>query len=163
MTARAASHPLEPRELEALLAALDDEHRALATYEQTLRDFGDVLPFRNIRRSEARHVAALERLCRRHGVAVPANPWHGKVERYRTLTEACAAGVRAEEANDALYERLFASTRRPDLLRVYRNLASASQQRHLAAFRRCVERSQVGRTAIGPCKRVRSAADRRGR
>jgi hypothetical protein len=46
----------------------------------------------------------------------------------------------AEVANAALHERLLASTDRSDILAVFRNLRDASQQRHLPAFRRCVER-----------------------
>jgi len=46
----------------------------------------------------------------------------------------------ADVANAALYERLMASTGRSDILAVFRNLRDASQERHLPAFRRCVER-----------------------
>ncbi len=134
-----------------MLEALDDEHRAWATYDQVVRDFGDVLPFRNIRRAEARHIAALENLCLRYGVPIPANPWPGRVARYGTLAEACAAGVDAEVENAALYERLLACTGRPDMLRVFRNLQRASQERHLLAFRRCIARQQ-GAAGAG-CRR----------
>jgi hypothetical protein len=160
VTGRGRQVALTDAERAGLLATLDDEHRALATYDAVLRDFGDVLPFRNIRRSEARHIAALETLCRRHGVAIPDNPWHGRTERHGSLAEACAAGVAAELANAALYERLFASTKRLDLLRVYRHLAAASQQRHLPAFRRCMARLQ-GAQRQGPCggRAARCAGD----
>lgn len=40
----------------------------------------------------------------------------------------------------ALYDRLMASTRREDLLAVFRNLRDASQERYLPAFRRCCAR-----------------------
>ena len=74
------------------------------------------------------------------GTPAPANPWPGRVERYPTLHDACVAAVAAEIANAALYERLLASTTRPDILAVFGNLQEASQQRHLRAFQRCVER-----------------------
>ena len=131
---------LNEREIAALHAALDDEHHAWATYDQVIRDFGLVRPFSNIRDAEARHVDALLGLFERYGVPVPANPWPGRVERYPTLHDACIAAVAAEVANAALYERLLASTIRPGIVAVFGNLQEASQQRHLRAFRRCVER-----------------------
>ena len=41
--------------------------RALATYDQAIRDFGPVRPFINIREAEARHAAALINLFERAG------------------------------------------------------------------------------------------------
>lgn len=137
---------LRDPEVEGLLAALDDEYRARAIYGQVLEDFGrDVLPFANIVESEGRHIEALLTLFRRYGVGVPDDPWPGAVERYVSVADACRAGVEAEIENAALYERLFASTNREDVLAVYRNLHAASQQNHLPAFRRCAERQGPGR------------------
>jgi len=136
--------PLTASEVDALHAALDDEYRAWATYDQVIADFGDVPPFSNIREAEARHIEALQSLYARYGLPVPENPWPGKVLRYASLQEACAAGVAAEIENAALYERLLASTQRPDILTVFRNLEEASQQRHLPAFRRCAQRESQG-------------------
>lgn len=131
---------LNNSEIAALHAALDDEHHAWATYDQVIRDFGLVRPFSNIRDAEARHIDALAGLFERYGVPIPTNPWPGRVKRYPTLHEACVAAVEAEIDNAALYERLLASTIRPDILAIFRNLQEASQQRHLRAFRRCAER-----------------------
>jgi len=131
---------LDESEISALHAALDDEYQAWATYDQVIRDFGLVRPFSNIRDAEARHIDALLGLFERYGVPVPTNPWPGRVERYPSLHEACVAAVAAEIANAALYARLLASTTRPDILAVFGNLQEASQQRHLRAFQRCVER-----------------------
>lgn len=131
-------------EVHALREALDDEHRAWATYDQVLRDFGEIPPFSNIRDAEARHIEALRNLFDRYGLPVPENPWPGKVERFASVREACEAGVTAEIANGALHERVLASTQRPDILTVFRNLQEASQQRHLQAFQRCTERGFGG-------------------
>jgi len=131
---------LDESEISALHAALDDEYQAWATYDQVIRDFGLLRPFSNIRDAEARHIDALLGLFERYGVPVPTNPWPGRVERYPSLHEACVAAVAAEIANAALYARLLASTTRPDILAVFGNLQEASQQRHLRAFQRCVER-----------------------
>lgn len=135
---------LNEMEVRALKEALDDEYRAWATYDQVIADFGEVLPFVNIREAEARHIGALCGLFDRYGLAVPENTWPGNVTRYASLQEACAAGVAAEIDNSALYQRLLASTQRPDVLAVFRNLQEASQQRHLPAFRRCLERAPGG-------------------
>ena len=70
--------------------------------------------------------------------------WPGKVTRYADLQEACQAGVAAEIENGALYDRLLATTQRPDIVTVFRNLREASQERHLPAFRRCAERGGRG-------------------
>ena len=131
---------LNDREIAALREALDDEYNAFSTYDQVIADFGEVRPFLNIRGAEARHIDALLGLFGRYNVRPPANQWPGKVDRYPSIRDACAAAVEAEIANAALYERLLASTGRSDILMVFRNLRDASQERHLAAFRRCVER-----------------------
>ncbi len=135
---------LSSREVAALRDALDDEYQAWATYDQVIADFGEVMPFVNIRDSEARHIEALSALFRTYGVPIPTNAWPGKVPRYGSVREACDAGVAAEVANGALYARLLAATRRPDILTVFQRLQEASQQRHLPAFRRCAERGGDG-------------------
>ena len=128
---------LSEAEIRVLDEALDDEYKAWAIYDQVIADFGEVRPFSNIREAEARHIQALLGLFARYGLAVPDNPWPGKVERYASLQAACEAGVAAEVANAELYDRLLGATRRPDILVVLRNLQAASQQRHLPAFQRC--------------------------
>ena len=135
---------LSEAEIHALNEALDDEYHAWATYDQVIADFGEVPPFSNIREAEARHIEALYTLFAHYGLAVPENPWPGKVARYTSLQAACAAGVSAEIANGEMYERLLGSSQRPDIIRVLRNLQEASQQRHLAAFQRCAQRSAGG-------------------
>ena len=131
-------------EIRALHEALDDEYQAWTTYDQVIADFGEVRPFINIRDAEGRHIEALRTLFSRYGLPLPANPWPGKVPRYASVREACEAGVVAEVANGALYERLLSSTQRADILEVFRNLQEASQQRHLAAFQRCAQRTAGG-------------------
>ena len=130
---------LTEAETEALREALDDEYRAWATYDQVIADFGETPPFSHIRDAEARHIEALRNLFARYGVPVPENPWLGRMERYASVQEACAAGVAAEVANAALYDRLLAATQHADILAVFRNLREASQERHLRACERCVQ------------------------
>lgn len=127
---------LTAEEVRALHDALDSVQKAWATWSQVLRDLGDVRPFSNIVDTDARHLEALARLFARFDVPVAPNPWDGRVPRFSSRADACRAGIATEEANADLYERLLDSTRRADLLTVFRNLQSASQERHLPAFRR---------------------------
>lgn len=149
---------LTKREVADLLDAIDDEYKARATYHQVIADFGDLRPFVNIVQAEQRHIDALVVLFERYGVPVPEDPWPSRVPRYGSLAEACRAGVEAEVENAALYDRVLEGTRRPDVLTVYRNLQRASQENHLPAFRRCVERRGMG---VGPGGRGRGPGPRR--
>lgn len=138
--------PLNEAERDALAAALDDEYKAHETYQQVIHDFGPVRPFVNIVEAEARHNSVLRALFEHCGIIPsPENHWAGKAPRFASVDDACVAGVQGEIDNIALYDRLFASTQRPDILDVFQSLRSASQDRHLPAFQRCVERGGMGR------------------
>jgi hypothetical protein len=150
---------LNSTEIRALREALEDEYLSWATYDQVVRDFGEVRPFVNIREAEARHIAALRRLFQTYGLDIPDNPWPGKAARYGSLQEACEAGVTAEISNGEMYERLLSATERPGILAVFRKLQEASQQRHLPAFRRGAQRG--GGTGRG-CGGGRRQRDGRG-
>lgn len=136
-------------DISVLRTALDDEYHSWATYDQVTTDFGEVRPFSHIRDAEARHIDMLCTLFSRYGLAIPQNQWPGKVVRYGSLHAACEAGVAAETANGRMYERLISQTLQPDILTVLRNLQAASQQRHLVAFQRCLERLAAGRGGRG--------------
>ncbi len=137
-------NPLTDAENRALHEALDDEYRAWATYDQVIADFGEAPPFSNIRESEARHIEALRTLFARYAVAIPENPWPGRIDRYANRQAACEAAVAAEIANVGMYDRLLTAIGHPDILAVLRTLQEASQQRHLPAFRRCAQGSAAG-------------------
>jgi hypothetical protein len=128
---------LDDFEVQALQEALDDEFRSWATYDQVIADFGDVLPFANIREAEARHIEALRMLHLRYQLPWPTNPWPGKVERYPDVRSACVAAVAAEIANGEMYSRLLAGIKHTDIQLVLRRLQEASEQRHLVAFQAC--------------------------
>ena len=134
---------LSTPEVEALREALDDEYKAWTTYDQVIQAFGPIRPFINIRDSESRHINALCQIYRDYGLMPPDNTWIGKAPRYDSVKLACAAAVQAEIDNADLYQRIMASTERPDILNVFRNLRDASQQRHLPAFRRCLQRQPM--------------------
>ena len=155
------------RETDDLLAALDDEYKARATYRQVLADFGDVRPFSNIVEAEQRHIDALLVLFERYGIAVPDDPWPGQAPRFSSFEEACQAGVQDEIDNAALYDRVLAGTERDDLLNTYRNLQRASQENHLPAFERHAQRGGggggQGAGGKGPGGQGRGGARRRHR
>jgi hypothetical protein len=124
-------------EVQGLLRALNDEYHAYAVYGTVIRNLGAVRPFTNVQVSEARHISSLVTLFKRYGVLVPANPWTGVAVTAATVQQACALGTSAEIDNVALYDGLFASTSRSDILTVYRALRSTSQTQHLLSFQRC--------------------------
>mgnify|MGYP003530464339 CR=1 FL=1 len=154
---------LTDREIEDLLAALDDEYKARATYRQVLADFGDVRPFSNIVEAEQRHIDALLVLFERYGIEVPEDPWPGQAPRFSSIEEACQAGVQDEIDNAALYDRVLAGTERDDVLATYQNLQRASQENHLPAFERHAQRGQRGGGGGGGRGTGDAGPDGRGR
>lgn len=131
--------PLEPgaldqAEVDALVEAINDEYKALATYQKVVDTFGAVQPFVSIMRAEQQHIAALERLFVRYDVEIPVNDWYDRVPTFDSVAAASAAGVQAEIDNAALYDRLFAAVDEPDIVQVFTRLRDASQYNHLPAF-----------------------------
>lgn len=132
--------PLDARTIDALREALEDEYRARATYRKVIEAFGQVRPFVNIVEAEDRHANALLALFARFGIEPPQDTWPERVTAPATLADACRAGIAAEIDNEAMYDRLLSQIRDHDVLEVMKRLRSASQERHLPAFRRCLER-----------------------
>lgn len=150
---------LSNNEIKALTEALDDEYQAWSIYDQVIADFGEVMPFINIRDSEGRHIEALTSLFHRYALPVPHNTWPGRVPRFSSVREACEAAVTAEIANADLYARLISATHHLDILTVFQRLQEASQQRHLVAFRRCANREERDE-GCGPRRRRRRQTHR---
>ena len=130
---------LNKEEIKGLLLALNDEYMAWATYDQINKDFDSPRPFINIQRAEARHAERLKLLFETYKMPVPENEWIGNRPKFQSVKDACKAGIDAEIANAALYDKLFKSTKREDILFVYKNLQRASNENHLPAFKRCSE------------------------
>jgi len=127
------------------MAALDDEYHARATYRAVLDAYGDLRPFVNIVESEERHIQALRRLFERYGVAIPQDPWPPRVSAPASLEAACEAALEAERENAVLYEQLMqAAGGRADVEETFRRLLTASQENHLPAFERALERERRG-------------------
>lgn len=130
--------------IEALSAALDDEYKARETYRKIIDRFGPVRPFVNIVEAEERHVAALLAQFDRLGVTPPEDNWTGRVEAPDSLEQACAEAVQAEIENDAIYARLLEQVTDAQVRQVMLRLQDATRNRHLPAFRRCMERGKEG-------------------
>lgn len=131
---------LSASEVEALNLALQDEYKALATYQRVMADLGAVAPFDSIAGAEEQHIAALKTLFETYGLEIPISDWANKVASYPSIAEACKVGVEAEIENAALYDRLFAMTTHPDITLVFEQLQAASLEQHLPAFERCANR-----------------------
>jgi rubrerythrin len=142
------SHPqtvADQRHYQALCAALDDEFKAIATYQAILDAFGAVRPFVNIIDAERRHAAALQRQFVRLGWSAPADRWQGQVHAPASVVDACAQAVTAEIENASLYDVLLEDVQGdPKTVQVFTRLRDASQLRHLPAFQRCASAPRGG-------------------
>jgi rubrerythrin len=123
---------------DAVFAALDDERRAIATYERTIETHGERPPFANIVRAERRHEAMLLELCAERGFDPPPDRWAGApIAVPERFDDACDAGAAAEIENVAMYDRLLEAAAGDERVRtLFERLRAASQERHLPAFRR---------------------------
>lgn len=132
--------------IEAIRTALNDEYRAEAFYAAVIRKFGEVRPFANIIEAERRHAQRLERLLEAAGQPAPHNPYlTGELAPPKvpdTLVDACRIGVEAEIENAALYDSALIPVVQgfPEVEAAMRDLRAASQDNHLPAFQRCVDR-----------------------
>jgi len=122
------------------LAGPEGEYAARAEYAAILAKFGEVQPYTTIVQAEERHIAALKRHFEMRGLPVPEDPFGGKVQAPDTLQEAAWKGVKAEELNVAMYDRLLAATKgQRDLENVFTRLQWASREHHLPALKAAAE------------------------
>jgi hypothetical protein len=129
-----------PRDVQiALDEALNDEYKALATYEAVIDKFGSVRPFSMIKGAEEQHIASLKAIYDKYGLKIPENTWLGQIAAPDTLSAACQLGVEAEIANASLYEDdlLPVVTDYEDITVVFESLMMASVDKHLPAFENC--------------------------
>jgi hypothetical protein len=140
------SQALTPDAQAALGSALQDERHAEAFYSAVMAKFGGARPFSNIIEAERQHEAMLIDLYATYGLAVPENGYASGAlvspAAPDTLLDACKIGVEAEIANRDLYDvtLLPAVAVYPDITLVMQRLRDASEENHLPAFQRCVDR-----------------------
>ena len=130
-----------------VLEALNDEYKALAFYRLVIKTFGPVRPFVNIVEAEDTHASALERLCARYGIPLPADEWDRTLQPPTSVLEACRAGVEGEIENIAMYDRFLKGTEIPAIRALFQQLQARSRDAHLPAFQRCMARG--GETGQG--------------
>jgi len=135
-------YKLDAEEQSILTEFLIDEHKALATYESIMSDFGTIQPFASIARAEQQHIAALERVFSRYDVELPQIPTFD-IPSFGSPEQAAAAAVQAEIDNAALYDRLLGGIDNPDVVQVAGNLRDASLYNHLPAFEAAANGSYV--------------------
>ncbi len=143
------------------------EYAAYSTYQAVIAKLGPVQPFARIVEAEQRHIAALVTQLQKYGITVPANPWTN-IEAPDTLAEAALIGTGLEAANAAMYDQLLTAVAAyPDLVKVFTNLQSASEDNHLPAFeaaatgsatpRACATSvAKSGANCPGTCPAIRS-------
>lgn len=140
------SQPLTKDAETALGAALQDERHAEAFYDAVLNKFSGARPFSNIIEAERQHQKMLLGLYETYGIAVPNNDYSTGAMAApavpETLADACKIGVEAEIANRDLYDKqlLPAVAAYPDIMLVMQRLRDASEEKHLPAFQRCLNR-----------------------
>jgi hypothetical protein len=127
--------PAAEQALALALAGPDGEYAAYAEYAAILEKFGSVQPYATILQAEERHVAALKRQFEKLGLAVPENPYLGKVQAPTSLKAAAEAGVEAEKRNVAMYDQLLALVKdQGGLAQTFTHLQTASRDCHLPAL-----------------------------
>ena len=133
--------PSDPQAALAWNALMDPEgeYAAYAMYSAVIDEFGSVEPYVTIREAEGRHIDALIRQLSRYGVAVPENPYLGKVLAPEDLQTAAEAWAIGEIANVELYDKLLAQTSDSNLIKVFTNLRASSNDKHLPMFTAAAE------------------------
>lgn len=129
---------------QAMIDAINDEYRSRALYNAAIEKFGSVRPFSNIVQAEERHVNLWIDLFDKYGIDVPADSFANSVSVPDTLKAVCEMAVQIEIENVAMYDRFLGFVTQPDLQAAFTRLRQVSQERHLPAFERCVNRSNGG-------------------
>lgn len=131
----------DPELVLVLTEALQDEYHAEWAYQDVLDAFGNVKPFTSIHQAELNHIDAASKLFTKRGWNVPSSEWlDDDALVFASVTAACAAGVDAELANIAMYEKLLGGDLPDDVVKVFTKLMEASQDNHLPAFTKCASK-----------------------
>ena len=120
---------------EMLKFAVEDECLAYAEYEAIINKFGSDRPFSNIIKAEEKHIEELKELYKNYNLQFPVVDPSKEVIVPETIEEAFEAGVKAEKANIAMYEKFLDSEIPDDVRAVFEELKRASES-HLQAFTR---------------------------
>lgn len=131
--------------LEQMLTwAMQDETMAQAEYQAIEGAFGNNPPFANISGAEETHIALLKTLFATYALNLPENTAASRVTVPATLDDAYTAGITAENANIAMYDRFLARTDLPDDVRAAFVALRNASENHLAAYTRNTNRTGMG-------------------
>lgn len=139
-----AQNSLNAETQQAMIDSINDEYRARAFYKAVIEKFGPVPPFTNIVQAENNHINLWVNLFAKYNIPVPADSFAGNVSVPDTLKAACEMGVKAEIDNVAMYDRFLTFVTQSDLRAAFTQLRQVSQEKHLTAFERCVQRYNGG-------------------
>ncbi|WP_210437147.1 ferritin-like domain-containing protein [Oxynema aestuarii] len=128
------------RTVQAMIEGIEDEYKARALYQAVIDKFGEIRPFTNIVIAEDRHAKMWEPLFQKYGVPLPEDRYANNIEAPATLKEACEMGVQGEIDNVEMYDRFLNFVEEPDIRSVFLRLRNISEERHLPAFQRCLQR-----------------------
>jgi len=121
---------------EMLIAAIEDEYLAQATYQAIIEAYGNIKPFSKIILAEQKHIDLLLPLFETYGITVPVNTAADYVVLPDSISSALATGIEAETLNIAMYQIFLAQENLPeDVQTVFQLLMNASEN-HLKAFSR---------------------------
>ncbi|MCA9293840.1 MAG: hypothetical protein KDA20_08505 [Phycisphaerales bacterium] len=120
----------------ALRAALLDEQRAQAFYNNVLAVHGQHRPFVNIVRAEARHERLVATLMEQYGVEAPETAIRELPPVPATFAGCCTLAADLERDNIVMYDRLLQDVQQADIRAALERLRAASLNNHLPAFER---------------------------
>ncbi len=124
----------------ALSQSLTNEYKLQAYYRAVINKFGDLRPFAMIIGAEDQHVAVLNSLFDKYGVAKPTNSFTNQNYSFTNFQSACQNSVAYEQATVNLYNALLPKVSSyTDITQVFSNLKDAAQNSHLPAFEKCAQ------------------------
>jgi len=118
-----------------LTYASEDEYLAYGEYQYIIDTFGSQRPFSNIIKAEEMHISMLLRLFEQHTIPVPEDQSGNYLILPANITKALQAGVQAEIANIAMYDKFLQQDLPDDVRLVFEDLRDASLQ-HMDAFQK---------------------------
>jgi hypothetical protein len=131
---------------DAMDAMIQEEYRSAAEYERLGHDVGAVQPFAGWAETERAHAELIGWLYRDRQRPVPASRWNAAaLPQRRTLPQACAAALAAEERAITLYDGYLGRELPSDVRRVFRHNRNVGALQHVPPLRECTLRGPAPR------------------
>ncbi|HYH82232.1 MAG TPA: hypothetical protein VEX86_20655 [Longimicrobium sp.] len=131
---------------DAMDAMIQEEYRSAAYYDRLAQDVGAVQPFAGWAETERAHAELIGWLYRDRERPVPGSRWAAAaLPARRTLPQACAAALAAEERTVTLYDGYLQRELPSDVKRVFRHNRNVAALQHVPALRECTLRGPAPR------------------